>query len=74
VSRALQLAMSESEALALCHAENVTVSTIERLPGGGVRLVCNSSSGAEIMRRKAKSKILEVEQTREKHRPRSPLW
>ena len=74
MSRALQLAMSESEVLALCQAEKVTVSAIEGLPGGGVRLVCSSSNGAEIVRRKAKSKIIEDEQTRERHRPKSPLW
>ena len=74
MSRAMQLALSEREALALCDAQGVSVSAIETLPGGGVRLVCNSSSGAELIRQKAKGKIMSVEQTREKHRPSSPLW
>jgi hypothetical protein len=74
MSRAMQLAMSEQEVLALCASKKVAVSAIERLPGGGTRLVCRSSSGADIVRRKAKSKIIIAEQMREKHRPTSPLW
>ena len=74
MSRAMQLAMSEQEVLALCTSEKVAVSAIESLPGGGTRLVCCSSSGADIVRRKAKSKIITSEQVREKHRPTSPLW
>ena len=74
MSRALQLAMSEPEALALCASQKVAVSAIERLPNGGVRVVCNSSSGADLLRRKAKSKVIAAEQVREKHRPVSPLW
>ena len=74
MSRAMQLAMSEQEALALCASHKVAVSAIEGLPGGGVRLVCNSSSGADVLRQKAKSKVIGGEQAREKHRPASPLW
>jgi hypothetical protein len=74
MSRAVQLAMSEQEVLKLCAAKNVAVSAIEGLPGGGTRLVCCSSSGADIVRQKAKSKVLVAEQTREKHRPLTPLW
>jgi hypothetical protein len=70
----MQLAMSEQEVLTLCASEKVAVSAVERLPGGGTRLVCCSSSGAEIVRRKAKSKIVTAEQIREKHRPTTPLW
>jgi len=70
----MQLAMSEQEVLALCASKEVAVSVIERLPGGGTRLVCCSSSGADIVRDKAKSRIITAEQVREKHRPTSPLW
>jgi hypothetical protein len=70
----MQLAMSEQEVLDLCASKKVAVSATERLPGGGTRLVCCSSSGADIVRRKAKSKIIVAEQAREKHRPTSPLW
>jgi hypothetical protein len=74
MSRAMQLAMSEQEALKLCASHNVGVSAIERLPGGGVRIVCNSSNGAEVLRQKAKSKVIAAEQVRAKHRPAAPLW
>jgi hypothetical protein len=74
MSRAMQLAMTESEALARCEAAKVGISAIEPLPDGGVRLVCNSAEGAELMRRKYKSKIIKVEQSRERHRPVAPLW
>ena len=74
MSRAMQLAMSERNALALCSLHHVAVSAIECLPGGGVRLVCNSTSGADLLRQKAKSKVMRAEQVREKHRPPSPLW
>lgn len=74
MSRAMQLALSEREALALCDRQKVSVSAIEALPGGGVRLVCSSSSGADMIRQKAKGKIMSVEQERHRHRPTSPLW
>lgn len=74
MSRAMQLAMSEQEVLALCASKKVAVSAIEPLPGGGTRLVCCSSTGADTIRHKAKSKIIIAEQVREKHRPTSPLW
>jgi len=74
MSRAMQLAMSESEVLALCSSHRVAVSAIEALPGGGTRLVCCSASGADLIRQKAKSKLVASEQARAKHRPKSPLW
>ena len=74
MSRAMQLAMSENQARDLCAAQKVGVSTIEALPGGGVRLVCNSVRGADTVRQRARSKIMRVEQTRAKYRPSTPLW
>lgn len=74
MSRAMQLAMSEREALAHCLAANVGVSAIESLPAGGVRLVCKSVDGADLMRRKFKPKIIAEERARERHRPVQPLW
>ena len=74
MSRAMQLAMSESEALAHCAKAEVGVSAIELLPDGGVRLVCKSVDGANLMRRKFKPKIIAEERARAKHRPAKPLW
>lgn len=75
MSRTLYLRLDESKVVACCLKEKVGVSTIERLPGGGVRLVCNSSDGAERIRTVLKSKLLSTEGvTREPHRPGTPLW
>jgi len=74
MSRAVFLSLSEDEVRARCVAEKVGVSAIERLPGGGVRVVCKSVEGAEIIRRKLKSRLIDETATRERHRPAQPLW
>jgi hypothetical protein len=53
----------------------IGISAIERLPAGGVRLVCMSSDGADKIRRALKSELLGEEKVaRERHRPSTPLW
>ena len=74
MSRALNVSLSEAEVLAKCNNQAVGVSAIESLPEGGVRLVCMSSDGADLMRRKFKSHLIKGEVARERHRPRRPLW
>ena len=74
MSRAINLSMTEADVISRCLAERVGVSTIERLPQGGVRLVCMSVGGAESIRRKLKSHIIKGQIERERHRPRRPLW
>jgi hypothetical protein len=74
MSRALLLKMDESAVIARCLAEKVGVSAIERLPKGGVRLVCMSVDGAARIRRKLKAQLIAGEVSRERIRPRSPLW
>lgn len=74
MSRAINLNMSVSEATTRCNTENVGISSIEPLLTGGVRLVCSSTEGAERIRTKFKSKLINGEVTREKHRPATPLW
>jgi hypothetical protein len=74
VSRAINLSMGEADVVARCQSESVGVSAIERLPQGGVRLVCMSGYGAELIRRKLKSYFIKGEVTRERHRPTRPLW
>ncbi|MFN2474300.1 MAG: hypothetical protein ABR588_10345 [Sphingomicrobium sp.] len=68
MSRALNLAMTEQEALTKCTADGVGVSAIEQLPAGGVRLVCMSSEGADTLRRSLKKKLIEGEVVRVKIR------
>jgi hypothetical protein len=74
LSRALFVRMDEGQVVAKCLAEKVGISAIERLPAGGVRLVCMSSDGAGIMTRKLKSHLIAGEVTRESRRPARPLW
>lgn len=69
MSRTLFLSIAESEVLGRCMKERVGVSSIERLPSGGVRLVCMSSGGAETMRSALKSKLIDPV-SREPFRPR----
>lgn len=75
MSRTIFVSLGEGEVMARCLKEKVAVSVIERLPGGGVRLVCSSSGGAERMRAVLKKQLLEGARTlRERHRPSTPLW
>lgn len=74
MSRVIMVSLNEAEVVSKCEAAKVGVSAIERLPEGGVRLVCMSSDGAETMRRKFKTKLMKTEPRRELHRPRTPLW
>ena len=67
----MQLAMSE--VLALCASHNVALRAIERAPEGAIHLVCRSGSGADLVRRKAKSKVMTRQQAGEKQRPLSQL-
>ena len=74
MSRVLFVTLDEGPLVAKCLAEKVGISAIERLPAGGMRLVCMSSDGAEHMRRKLRGKLIKAEVTRELHRPRTPIW
>jgi len=74
MSRAINLSMREADVVSRCLTERVGVSAIERLPQGGVRLVCMSVKGAELIARKLKSHVIKGEVKRERHRPRRPLW
>lgn len=74
MSRVLFVALDESQVADRCLAAKVGVSAIERIPAGGVRLVCMSGDGAEVMRRKFRGKLIKAEVTRELHRPRTPIW
>lgn len=74
MSRALNLDLDEGAVIARCATEKVGVSAIERLPQGGVRLVCMSADGAALIRKKLKAKLIDGEVKRERIRPRRPLW
>lgn len=74
MSRVLLINLDEGEVVAKCLNEKVGISALERLPSGGVRLVCNSSAGAGTIMRKLKGHLIEGEVVRERHRPTKPLW
>ncbi|HET9812407.1 MAG TPA: hypothetical protein VFP57_01955 [Sphingomicrobium sp.] len=74
MSRVLFVTLDEGQVVAKCLAEKVGISAIERLPAGGVRLVCMSGDGAALMARKLKSHLFKEEVARERRRPASPLW
>lgn len=74
MSRALFVSLTEDAVVAKCLSEDVGISTIERLPAGGVRLVCMSIEGAAHMTRKFKTHLMKDTATRERHRPVRPLW
>ena len=74
MSRTLFVNLDEDDVIARCLKEKVNVSALERIPAGGVRLVCGSSEGAELMRRKFKTKLIAGEPVRARLRPSRPLW
>jgi hypothetical protein len=75
MSRTLYLSLDEGKVVACCLKEKVGISAIERLPGGGVRLVCMGVDGAERIRSVLKKQLLEEgDISREPHRPSTPLW
>ena len=58
MSRAINLNLSEADAREQCSTRSIGVSAIEKLPDGGVRLVCMSSEGAALLRRRLKSQLI----------------
>ena len=74
MSRVVQLSLDEAAVVTRCATEKVGISAIERLPQGGVRLVCISSVGAATIRRKLKAHLINGEVTRQLHRPVKPMW
>ena len=73
-ARVMFIQLDEDQVVARCAKENVGVSSIERIPTGGVRLVCMSVDGADRMRGKFKAQLIKGDVVREKHRPVRPLW
>jgi hypothetical protein len=74
VSRVVHLDLEEGVVAIRCLSEQVGVSALERLPSGGVRLVCMSSHGATRIRKKLKAYLIDGDPARERHRPTTPLW
>ena len=62
----MNLSLSEKKVREYCRTNEVEVSALELLPGGGVRLVCASGEGAALLREVLKKKLMtgEVQRTR----------
>jgi hypothetical protein len=74
LSRVINLAMSADEARHQCMTRQIGVSALENLPDGGVRLVCMSSDGAAIIRKRLKANIISEPVRRTAHGlERSPI-
>ena len=74
MSRALNLAMTSDEVRKHCTDKQISISVLEPLPDGGVRLVCSSGHGAAKIRTTLKRHIIEGDVRRERFRPVKPLW
>ncbi|MBK6801758.1 hypothetical protein [Novosphingobium sp.] len=59
MSRAMNLTLAEAEVKSTCAAMAIRISAIEVLPGGGTHVVCVTSEGAEALRDKLASRIIE---------------
>lgn len=69
MSRALFLNLTEAEVIATCDSQKVGISALEKLPAGGVRLVCMSTEGAATLTRKLKSRLISDTAKRAPFRP-----
>jgi hypothetical protein len=69
MSRVVHLNLDEGVVVIRCLSEKVGISAIERLPQGGVRLVCMSGDGAAQIRRKLKAYVIKGDIERVPHRP-----
>ena len=74
MNRVVNLTLDKGAVVIRCLSEKVGVSTVESLPGGGVRLVCMSGEGAELIRRKLKRHLIKDEIRRQPHRPATGTW
>jgi hypothetical protein len=74
MSRVLFVSLEEGDVVSRCLAAKVGISAVERLPAGGVRLVCMSSDGAVVMRKKLKRHLISTHVDRQNYRPASPTW
>jgi hypothetical protein len=74
MSRALNLNLSEADARKHCDTRSIGISAIEALPDGGVRLVCMSSDGAALLRRRLKTDLMGDEARRTANSTRRQPW
>jgi len=74
MSRAFNLAMTEADVVKHCTDKSIAISVIEKLPGGGTRLVTMNGHGAAQIEAKLKTRIIKGEVRREQFVRRRPQW
>ena len=74
MNRSVFLSLKAEDVRLHCEKAKVDISTIEPLPGGGVRLVCSSVEGAVQTRSRLKSKLLADNTPRHNPTSRRVVW
>ena len=74
MSRAVYLSMTPEEISKHCNDKDISISVLEALPDGGVRLVCSSGDGADQVRARLSKRIMDGAPRRTRFRPTKPLW
>ena len=69
MNRAVLLKMSEQAIVAHCKAKDIGISSLGKIPTGGVRLVCMSVDGAAQIRTKLKSSLMKEDADNQRHGP-----
>ena len=71
MSRAIFLNMAERALVAHCETEKIAISSLTKLPTGGIRLVCLRVDGAAQIRLKLKNHIMKNDAALQQHGPGS---
>jgi hypothetical protein len=74
MNRAFNLALTREEVVKHCEDKKISISVIESLPEGGVRLVCSSSGGAEKVQSKLGKHLIKGDVRRIIDRTGRNLW
>ena len=70
----MNVQMSPADIKSACSKIDVDISTLEPLPGGGVRLVCMSIDGAAKMRHSLRTKLMPDDAARFALTSRRVIW
>jgi hypothetical protein len=59
MSRAINLDVAQPDVIEMCRKHNAGISAIERLAGGGTRVVLDNADGAALIARSFGGKVIE---------------
>ncbi len=74
MSRVVNLRLPSTEVAQHCLAANISLSVLEELPDGGVRVVCSTIEGSDEVRTKFAKQIIREEPRRKLFRLARTLW